>query len=113
MAYNIYTNLFVGQQVSNNRSISEPKKTTNKSLIKSWVEAHKGMPALLQEDHQSKGPVLCINFPQSQQATPVRNISWEEFFSAFDTHNYVMVYREKQADEDESPFCKLMRRKAW
>jgi hypothetical protein len=113
MAYNIYTNLFVGQAAPANRSISEPIKTTDKSLIKNWVETHKGKPALLQEGPSQTEPVLCLNFPGTHTSASGQEISWDEFFGAFDAHNFVMVYRELPEGATTPPFCKLMRRKAW
>ncbi|EMR03681.1 hypothetical protein [Cesiribacter andamanensis] len=113
MAYNIYTNLFYGQPVSRAKSLSEPHKTTDTSTIRTWAEARGGKPALRAAEHQQTPPELCICFADSPQEAGLEEISWERFFTEFEDHRFVMVYREQETDGELSHFYRLMLRRAW
>jgi hypothetical protein len=110
MAYNIYTNLFY-EQGSTNKPVSEPKKTTNKKLIKCWAEARNGIPALAKDPETNNSSSLSIHFPNSntnyQQLHP---ISWDTFFAEFEKHKLALVYKHKQDNGEKSTFYKLVHR---
>ena len=84
---------------------AESKVTTNHDEIKRWVEERGGHPA------EVKGTeLLRIDYPGFSGEESLEEISWEEFFDAFEENNLAFLYQEKTKDGGKSRFSKLIAR---
>ena len=84
---------------------AESKVTTNHAEIKRWVEERGGHPA------EVKGTeLLRIDYPGFSGEESLEEISWEEFFDAFEENNLAFLYQEKTKDGGKSRFSKLIDR---
>lgn len=84
---------------------SESKVTTNHDEIRRWVEERGGHPA------EVKGTeLLRIDYPGFSGEDSLEEISWEEFFDAFEENNLAFLYQEKTKDGGKSRFSKLIDR---
>ena len=89
----------------------ESKTTTDHETIKKWAEARGGKPATVKstESHGEPG-VLRIDFPGYKGEGSLEEISWDEFFEAFEKNNLAFLYQEKTKDGKQSRFSKLVDR---
>ena len=85
--------------------------TTNHDEIKQWVEERGGYPARVKgtESKNSAG-LLRIDYPGFSGENRLEEITWEEFFEAFDKNKLAFLYQDKTADGKESRFNKLVNR---
>jgi len=85
--------------------------TTNHDEIKQWVEERGGYPARVKgtEDKNSAG-LLRIDYPGFSGENRLEEITWEEFFEAFDKNKLAFLYQDKTADGKISRFSKLIDR---
>ena len=84
---------------------SESKVTTDHDEIRRWVEERGGHPA------EVKGTeLLRIDYPGFSGENSLEEISWEEFFDAFEENNLAFLYQEKTKDGGKSRFSKLVDR---
>ncbi len=90
--------------------MAEAKTTTNHDEIRRWAEARGGRPASVKDTGNGDDPgILRINFPGGAEES-LEDISWEEFFEAFEANNLAFLYQEETASGDESRFFKLVDR---
>ena len=83
---------------------SEAKVTTDHDEIREWVEERGGHPA------QVKGTELLIDYPGFSGEHKLEEISWDEFFKAFEENNLAFLYQEETTDGKQSRFSKLVDR---
>ena len=85
--------------------------TTNHEQIKQWVEERGGNPARVKgtESKNSAG-LLRIDYPGFSGEQSLEEITWEEFFDAFDKNGLAFLYQDKTADGKLSRFSKLIDR---
>ena len=84
---------------------SEAKVTTDQEEIRQWVEERGGHPARV------KGTdVLRIDYPGFSGEDRLEEITWGEFFEAFEENNLAFLYQEKTKDGKQSRFSKLVDR---
>ena len=87
--------------------MSDSKKTTDHQEIKRWVEAHDGVPTVIEDTESGKGEgVLRIHFPKASADDQFKEISWDDFFETFDEKELAFLYQ----DEPDSTFHKLVSR---
>lgn len=85
--------------------MSASKSTTNHEEIRRWVEERGGHPA------RAKGTeVLRIDYPGFSGDETLEEISWEDFFEAFDKNNLAFLYQDKVESGEVSRFSKLIER---
>ena len=86
------------------------KTTTDHDEIRQWVESRGGTPASVADTGSGDDPgILRINFenePGGDDDSGLQEISWEEFFRAFDENNLAFLYE----DEGDSRFNKFVSR---
>ena len=85
--------------------MSEAKQTTDHAKIRKWVEERNGRPSMVKGT--GKGDtlgVLRIDYPGYSGEDSLEEISWDEFFDAFDANNLAFLYQ----DESDSRFSKLI-----
>ena len=92
--------------------MSTAKTTTNHEEIKKWVEERGGHPARVKgtEDSDDAGGLLRIDYPGFSGEGKLEEISWEEFFEAFEDNGLAFLHQDKTADGKESRFSKLVSR---
>jgi hypothetical protein len=84
---------------------SEAKVTTDQEEIRNWVEERGGHPA------QVKGTeLLRIDYPGFSGEERLEEISWDDFFKAFEENNLAFLHQDKTKDGKLSRFSKLVDR---
>ena len=90
--------------------MAEAKTTTDHDEIRRWAEARGGRPASVKGTGAGDDAgILRINFPGGAEDS-LEDITWEEFFDAFEENNLAFLYQEETASGDESRFFKLVNR---
>ena len=85
--------------------MSEAKRTTDHDKIKKWVEDRGGRPSHVKSTGKKGDPGLIrIDFPGYSGGDSLEEISWEDFFKAFDENGLAFLYQ----DEKDSRFSKLV-----
>lgn len=83
------------------------KTTTNHDTIRKWVEDRGGHPACVKGTGSKKDPgVLRIDYPGYSGDDKLEQITWDEFFDAFEDNKLAFLYQ----DERNSRFSKLIDR---
>ena len=91
----------------------ENRTTTDHGEIRRWAEARGGRPAAVEGTGSGDDPgILRIGFPDRPQSDDdsLEEISWNEWFTAFDANGLAFVYQEHTAEGEESRFNKLVSR---
>lgn len=92
-------------------SEAEAKVTTDHNEIRQWVGEREGRPARVKgtESRNSAG-LLRIDYPGFSGEDTLEEITWEEFFDAFEKNGLAFLYQEETRDGKESRFSKLVDR---
>jgi hypothetical protein len=91
----------------------ESHTTTDHDEIRQWAEARGGRPAAVSATGSGDDPgILRINFddPGGDDDEGLEEISWDEWFQAFDANGLALIYQEQTAEGEESRFNKLVSR---
>lgn len=81
--------------------------TRNHDIIRKWAEERGATPATVPgTEHDGHLGVLRFNFPGFGDGKLV-NVSWDEWFKAFDARDLVFVYQETLRDGTQSNFFKF------
>ncbi|MCP3783595.1 SAP domain-containing protein [Micromonospora sp. A3M-1-15] len=82
--------------------------TTDHEVIRRWAEARKGLPTTVDgTEHDGHAGVLRFDFPSNGREQRLREISWEEWFRAFDERRLNFIYQEERSDGKQSNFFRL------
>lgn len=82
-------------------------RTTDHETIRTWVEERGGRPARVHGTGRGDDPgLLRIDYPGFSGEDTLEQISWDEWFRAFDEHKLAFLY----GDEKDSRFSKLVNR---
>jgi hypothetical protein len=85
------------------------KTTTDHDEIRRRAEERGGRPAGVKGTGRAGDPgVLRIMFDESEEN--LEEISWEQFFDAFEQNNLTFLYRERTSDGGVSRFHKFVSR---
>jgi hypothetical protein len=88
---------------------SESRTTTDRQEIQRWAEERGGRPAGVKGTGEAGDPgVLRIMFDSGEEN--LEEISWEQFFEAFEQNNLAFLYQERTADGGVSRFHKFVSR---
>lgn len=88
----------------------DSKTTTDQNEIRGWAEDRGGRPARVRDTGADGDPgILRINFPGGAEAS-LEDISWDEWFRAFEENQLAFLYQEQKADGKTSTFFKLISR---
>ena len=89
----------------------ESKTTTDHDEIRRWVEERGGRPARVKGTGSDDDPgLLRIDYPGRGDDDSLEEISWEEFFQAFEENDLAFLYQEETKAGEESRFSKLVSR---
>jgi len=87
----------------------DSKTTTDHDEIREWTEARGGRPASVEATADDEDPgILRIDFGEKEDS--LQEISWEDWFKAFEDNNLAFLYQEQTKDGGESRFFKLVAR---
>lgn len=87
--------------------MSSAKTTTDHDTIKKWVEARGGHPAHVKRTGgRADLGIIRIDYPGFSCEQTLEEISWEQFFDAFEKNSLAFVYQ----DQKDSRFSKLVSR---
>jgi hypothetical protein len=91
--------------------MSESRTTTDHDEIRRWVEERGGRPARVRATGSDDDPgILRIDYPGRGDDEALEEISWEDFFEAFEENNLAFLYQEKTKEGSESRFSKFVSR---
>ena len=91
--------------------MSESRTTTDHGEIRRWVEERGGRPARVKGTGSDDDTgLLRIDYPGRGEDDALEEISWEEFFEAFETNNLAFLYQEETKEGSESRFSKFVSR---
>ena len=83
--------------------------TTDHEAIRAWVEARGGKPARVRSTGSGGGEgLLRIEFDEGEEN--LEEISWDDFFEAFEENDLAFLYQEETKGGSESRFNKLVSR---
>ncbi len=89
----------------------ESKTTTDHDTIRRWVEERGGRPARVKGTGSGDDPgLLRIDYPGRGDDESLEEISWEDFFEAFEENKLAFLYQEETKEGEESRFSKLVSR---
>ena len=87
--------------------MAEAKRTTNHDEIRKWVEDHGGKPSHVKATGgKNDVGLLRIDFPGFSGKDSLEEISWDDFFKAFDENDLAFLYQ----DDKDSKFNKFVSR---
>jgi hypothetical protein len=93
---------------------AESHTTTDHDEIRKWAESRGGRPARVNGTGTAGDDpgLIRLMFPDAPQAEDdnLAEISWDDWFAAFDDNGLALVYQEQTSDGDESRFNKLVSR---
>lgn len=91
--------------------MSSSKRTTDHETIRKWAERRGGRPARVEATASDDDTgIIRLDFGEPEES--LEEISWEEFFQAFESNNLAFLYQEKTSDGKESRFNKLVERES-
>lgn len=89
----------------------ESRTTTDHEEIRRWAEARGARPAAVKGTGSGSEPgMIRLDFPGYSGADSLQEISWDEWFRAFDDNDLALVYQDTTADGARSNFNKLIGR---
>ena len=87
--------------------MSEAKQTTNHATIQKWVQDRGGHPARVKgTGREGSLGILRIDYPGYSGEDSLEELTWDEFFDAFDKNELAFLYE----DATDSRFSKLISR---
>lgn len=87
------------------------KVTVDHDEIRKWAESRGGKPSAVRSTAKGGKPgILRIDFPGYSGEQQLEEISWDQFFEAFEQNNLALVYQDKTAGGKQSNFNKLVDR---
>jgi hypothetical protein len=84
---------------------------TDHDEIRQWAEARGARPACVKGTGAgSDAGMIRLDFPGWSGGDSLQEISWDEWFRAFDENNLALLVQERTSDGDTSNFNKLVTR---
>ena len=81
--------------------------TTDHDVIRQWAEARKAVPATVPgTEHNGHLGVLRFDFP-GYSGDRLTEVSWDDWFEAFDKRRLNFIYQQKQSSGKRSNFFQL------
>jgi hypothetical protein len=81
--------------------------TTDHEVIRRWAQARKAVPATVAgTEHEGHLGVLRFDFP-GYTGDRLTEVSWDEWFEAFDKRRLNFIYQERQSSGKRSNFFQL------
>jgi hypothetical protein len=91
--------------------MAESRTTTNHDEIRRWIEERGGRPSRVKGTGSADDAgLLRVDYPGRGDDEALEEISWEEFFRAFEENNLAFLYQEETAEGSDSRFSKFVSR---
>ena len=91
--------------------MSDSRTTTDHDEIRRWVEERGGRPSRVKGTGSGDDAgLLRIDYPGRGDDEALEEISWEDFFDAFEENDLAFLYQEATKDGSESRFSKFVSR---
>jgi len=92
-------------------STHSSRTSTDHDEIRKWAEARRAKPSRVKGTGSGDDPgMIRLDFPGFSGAGSLEEISWDEWFQAFDDNGLALVYQERTADGEQSNFNKIIAR---
>jgi hypothetical protein len=92
-------------------SRASSKTTTDHEEIRQWAEERGAKPACVKGTGGKRDTgMIRLDFPGYSGSESLQEISWDEFFEAFDENGLALLYQEKTKGGQKSNFNKLVSR---
>lgn len=92
--------------------MSEANTTTDHDAIRRWAEERGGRPARVRASGGKGGKggpgILRLDFGEPEES--LEEISWDEFFQAFEENELALLHQDRTSDGRQSRFNKLVHR---
>jgi hypothetical protein len=89
----------------------QAKTTTDHETIQRWVEERGGKPACVKgTGGKADAGLLRVDYPGYSGEETLQEITWDEFFKAFEENRLAFLYQEETRSGEESRFSKLISR---
>ena len=89
--------------------MSEANTTTDHKVIRTWIEARKGRPTVVEGTEGKDGEgILRVDFREPDEG--LEEVSWDEFFKTFEDRKLAFLHQDKTKDGKESRFNKFVHR---
>ena len=79
--------------------MAESKTTTNHDEIRRWVEERGGRPASVRDTGSGGDDPGILRIDFGDQDEGLEDISWNQFFEAFEDNNLAFLYQERTNGE--------------
>lgn len=88
--------------------------TTDHDAIRRWAETRGAHPACVRKTGRGPGDVgmIRLDFPGYSGKDSLEEISWDEWFDAFEKNKLALAYEETMASGQRSNFNKLVSRES-
>ena len=86
--------------------MSDAMTTTNHEVIRAWIEARAGRPAV--SNISGKGVILQVDFGEAEQ--DFHEIAWDDFFRRIDDNNLAFLHQDMTEDGVTSHFSRFVSR---
>jgi hypothetical protein len=84
---------------------------TDHDEIRRWAEQRGAKPTCVKGTGDRDDPgMIRLDFPGWSGADSLQEISWDEWFKAFDDNNLALIVQDKTSNGGESNFNKLVKR---
>jgi hypothetical protein len=91
--------------------LASAQPLTDHDEIRQWAEARGARPACVKGTGAgSDAGMIRLDFPGWSGGDSLQEISWDEWFRAFDENNLALLVQERATDGDTSNFNKLVTR---
>jgi hypothetical protein len=91
--------------------LASAQPLTDHDEIRQWAEARGARPACVKGTGAgSDAGMIRLDFPGWSGGDSLQEISWDEWFRAFDENNLALLVQERTTDGDTSNFNKLVTR---
>jgi hypothetical protein len=86
---------------------------TDHQRIREWAEERGARPACVKGTGGKKDTgMIRLDFPGYSGGDSLQEITWDEWFKAFDENNLALLMQDETADGTQSNFNKLVSREA-
>ena len=91
--------------------MASAQPVTNHRRIREWAEERGAKPACVRgTGGKNDTGMIRLDFPGFSGGDSLQEISWDEWFKAFDENQLALLIQEETADGEKSNFNKLVSR---
>ena len=90
--------------------MSSAETTTDHEVIRKWIEARGGHPAVVRatEDDDRPGGIIRVDFKEPDEG--LEEMDWDGFFEVFEESKLAFLHQDKTKDGSVSRFNRFVKR---